>query len=103
MNDREIAGPTVFMPPEQRSIGLVFQDFALFPHLSIVDNVRFGLTALSREEGRREAMIALSRVGLEGLAGAFPHVLSGGEQQRVAVARAIVGSWTSRFPALIPG
>ncbi len=89
MNDREIAGPTVFMPPEQRSIGLVFQDFALFPHLSIVDNVRFGLTALSREEGRREAMIALSRVGLEGLAGAFPHVLSGGEQQRVALARAM--------------
>ncbi len=41
MNDREIAGPAVFVPPEQRSIGLVFQDFALFPHLSIVDNVRF--------------------------------------------------------------
>ena len=55
MNDREIAGPSVFMPPEQRSIGLVFQDFALFPHLTILDNVRFGLTALSREEARREA------------------------------------------------
>ncbi len=55
LNDREIAGPSVFLPPEQRSIGLVFQDFALFPHLSILDNVRFGLTALSREEARREA------------------------------------------------
>jgi iron(III) transport system ATP-binding protein len=89
MNDREIAGPSVFLPPEKRSIGLVFQDFALFPHLSILDNVRFGLTALSRDEARREAMIALSRVGLEHYAGSFPHVLSGGEQQRVALARAL--------------
>ncbi len=89
LNDREIAGPSVFMPPEQRSIGLVFQDFALFPHLTILDNVRFGLTALSREEARREAIIALSRVGLEDYAGSYPHVLSGGEQQRVALARAL--------------
>lgn len=89
LNDREIAGPSVFLPPEQRSIGLVFQDFALFPHLTILDNVRFGLTALSREEARRESMIALSRVGLEHYAGSYPHVLSGGEQQRVALARAI--------------
>ncbi|WP_163271996.1 ABC transporter ATP-binding protein [Chelativorans alearense] len=89
LNDREIAGPNVFLPPEQRSIGLVFQDFALFPHLTILDNVRFGLTALSREEARSEAMIALRRVGLEGYAGAYPHVLSGGEQQRVALARAL--------------
>ncbi len=89
LNDREIAGPSVFLPPEQRSIGLVFQDFALFPHLSILDNVRFGLTALSREEAKREAIIALRRVGLESYAGSYPHVLSGGEQQRVALARAL--------------
>lgn len=89
MNDREIAGPDVFLPPEKRSIGLVFQDFALFPHLTILDNVRFGLTALSREEARKEAMISLSRVGLEAYALSYPHVLSGGEQQRVALARAI--------------
>ena len=89
MNDREIAGPSVFLPPEKRSIGLVFQDFALFPHLTILDNVRFGLTALSREESKREAMIALSRVGLEHYAASYPHVLSGGEQQRVALARAL--------------
>ena len=45
LNGREIAGPSVFLPPEKRSIGLVFQDFALFPHMTILDNVRFGLTA----------------------------------------------------------
>ncbi|UUP19318.1 Spermidine/putrescine import ATP-binding protein PotA [Nitratireductor thuwali] len=89
LNEREISGPDVYVPPEERSIGLVFQDFALFPHLTILDNVRFGLTALSNEEARREAMIALSRVGLEGYAAAYPHVLSGGEQQRVALARAL--------------
>lgn len=89
LNDREIAGPNLFLPPEQRSIGLVFQDFALFPHLTILENVRFGLTALSREEARREAMIALTRVGLEHYASSYPHVLSGGEQQRVALARAL--------------
>ncbi|MBX3578065.1 MAG: ABC transporter ATP-binding protein [Rhizobiaceae bacterium] len=89
LNDREIAGPAVFLPPEQRSIGLVFQDFALFPHLTILDNVRFGLTALSAEQARKEARIALGRVGLEQYAGSYPHVLSGGEQQRVALARAL--------------
>lgn len=89
LNEREIAGPEVFLPPEKRSIGLVFQDFALFPHLSIIDNVRFGLTALSKDEARREAMNALKRVGLAHYADAYPQALSGGQQQRVALARAI--------------
>ncbi|MGB3502456.1 MAG: ABC transporter ATP-binding protein [Mesorhizobium sp.] len=89
MNEREIAGPSVFLPPEKRSIGLVFQDFALFPHMTILDNARFGLTALSRQESLTEARIALARVGLTHLADAYPHHLSGGEQQRVALARAL--------------
>lgn len=89
LNDREIAGPDVFLPPEARSIGMVFQDFALFPHLDILENVRFGLTALSVAEGRKQGMIALERVGLAHLARAYPHMLSGGEQQRVALARAL--------------
>jgi iron(III) transport system ATP-binding protein len=90
IDDFEVAGPDRFVPPEKRSVGLMFQDFALFPHLSIVDNVAFGLNALPREEARREALAALERVGLERLADEFPHTLSGGEQQRVALARAIV-------------
>lgn len=89
LNNEEIAGPNIFLPPERRSIGLVFQDFALFPHLNILDNVRFGLTALSKDEAKKEAMISLSRVGLERYAASYPHALSGGEQQRVALARAI--------------
>jgi iron(III) transport system ATP-binding protein len=86
----EVAGPQRFVPPERRNVGLMFQDFALFPHLRIRDNVAFGLKSLPREDAAREAMAALARVGLDRYADAFPHILSGGEQQRVALARAIV-------------
>ena len=89
LNDQEIAGPTNFLPPEKRGIGLMFQDFALFPHMTILDNVRFGLTALPKREARAEALLALGRVGLAHYAESYPHVLSGGEQQRVALARAL--------------
>ena len=78
------------MPPERRNVGLMFQDFALFPHLTIRDNVAFGLKSLRREEAAREALAALERVGLERYADDYPHILSGGEQQRVALARALV-------------
>lgn len=88
-DDREIAGPSVFLPPEARGIGLVFQDYALFPHLSILDNVRFGLDKLPAKEAKHQALQVLARVGLEELASEFPHALSGGEQQRVALARAL--------------
>ncbi len=90
INDREVAGPNRFVPPEDRGIGLMFQDFALFPHLSILGNVAFGLKGLPKAEARREALAALKRVGLESMADEYPHILSGGQQQRVALARAIV-------------
>jgi iron(III) transport system ATP-binding protein len=90
INDFEVAGPNRFVPPERRNVGLMFQDFALFPHLSVRDNVAFGLKALPREDAAREALAALARVGLERYADDYPHILSGGEQQRVALARAIV-------------
>jgi iron(III) transport system ATP-binding protein len=90
INDFEVAGPERFVPPEKRNVGLMFQDFALFPHLTIRDNVAFGLRSLKREEAAREALAALARVGLERYANAYPHILSGGEQQRVALARALL-------------
>jgi iron(III) transport system ATP-binding protein len=90
INDFEVAGPERFVPPEKRNVGLMFQDFALFPHLTIRDNVAFGLRSLGREEAAREALVALARVGLERYANAYPHLLSGGEQQRVALARALL-------------
>ena len=90
INDQEASGPTRYVLPEKRNVGLMFQDFALFPHLTLLDNVAFGLKFLPREEARREALAALARVGLERYAGDYPHILSGGEQQRVALARAIV-------------
>ena len=90
INDSEVAGPARFVAPEKRNVGLMFQDFALFPHLTILANVAFGLKSLPKEDARREAMAALVRVGLERYAGDYPHILSGGEQQRVALARAIV-------------
>ena len=83
-----ICGGTTYVPPEARSVGLMFQDFALFPHLSVADNVAFGLTG-SRAENRKRADELLERVGLGTYGDAFPHELSGGEQQRVALARAI--------------
>ncbi|MCA8883624.1 MAG: ABC transporter ATP-binding protein, partial [Rhodobacteraceae bacterium] len=85
----EVFGPRRSIPPEDRSVGLMFQDFALFPHLTILDNVRFGLTALSSADGKREALAALDRVGMVHYADNYPHALSGGEQQRVALARAL--------------
>ncbi|MEO0618456.1 MAG: ABC transporter ATP-binding protein [Pseudomonadota bacterium] len=89
LNDVEIAGPNTFVPPEKRNIGLMFQDFALFPHLTLMENVGFGLRHLARADAAQAASAALARVGLAHLASSYPDTLSGGEQQRVALARAI--------------
>ena len=90
INGEEVAGPARFVPPEKRSVGLMFQDFALFPHLTVEDNVAFGLRGVPTVEARRAARNVLARVGLADFALARPHTLSGGQQQRVALARAIL-------------
>jgi iron(III) transport system ATP-binding protein len=77
------------VPPEQRHVGFVFQDYALFPHLTVAENVAFGLTRTPRGERAWQVAEALARVGLETHANAYPHMLSGGQQQRVALARAL--------------
>ena len=77
------------LPPEARSVGMVFQDYALFPHLTVAENVGFGLRELSREERKQRVEPLLQRLGITALARSYPHRLSGGEQQRVALARAL--------------
>ena len=94
--DRVLSGPTFYAPPEQRDIGFVFQDYALFPHMSVEDNVAFGLKRLSPAERQQRALMQLGRVHLADRAKAFPQALSGGEQQRIALARAL-----AREPALV--
>ena len=86
----------IHVPPERRDIGFVFQDYALFPHLTVEANVAFGLQKMPGAERRRLAQEALAHVGLDHRAASYPQALSGGEQQRVALARAMV-----RKPAVL--
>jgi molybdate transport system ATP-binding protein len=81
-----------FVPPEDRSLGMVFQDYLLFPHLTALENVAFGLRArgVGRRDARSRALAWLERIGLEDVAGSRPGRLSGGQAQRVALARALV-------------
>jgi iron(III) transport system ATP-binding protein len=87
--ERAVAGSGTWVPPEQRRVGMVFQDYALFPHLTVAENVGFGL-----QRRKRAARVAelLAVVGLDELGRRYPHELSGGQQQRVALARALAPS-----------
>ena len=89
LNNVIVSATDRHVPPEQRRVGMVFQDYALFPHLTVQDNVGFGLTrATTNDRGSRiDEMLSLT--GLSGLARRYPHALSGGQQQRTALARAL--------------
>ncbi|EDX83918.1 TOBE domain family [Synechococcus sp. PCC 7335] len=95
LGQQQVCGTRMRLPPERRNVGIVFQDYALFPHLNVVDNVAFGLKQLWRQglllkkEIRSQAIAAIELVGLAGMEKRFPHELSGGQQQRVALARAL--------------
>ncbi len=79
----------LFVAPEKRNIGMMFQDYALFPHLTVSDNIAFGLSNMSKAQKRERVDEMLSLVKLDGCAKRYPHQLSGGQQQRVAIARAL--------------
>lgn len=86
---KRVFGPGTWVPPEARGVGMVFQDYALFPHLTIRENVAFGLGKVPAAERAERVRSALELVGLGGLGDRYPHSLSGGQQQRVALARAL--------------
>jgi len=88
----EVATADFSLPPEKRDVGIVFQDYALFPHLSVADNITFGLRhgrGLKKGSIQKRLLEAIALVSLEGLQNRYPHQLSGGQQQRVALARAL--------------
>ncbi|MEQ8268562.1 MAG: ABC transporter ATP-binding protein [Parvibaculum sp.] len=87
-----LASPGRHVPPEKRSFGMVFQDHALFPHLTVAENIAFGVAGRPGDDIRRIVGERLAAVGLAGFEARYPHTLSGGQQQRVALARALAPS-----------
>jgi iron(III) transport system ATP-binding protein len=89
LDGAELSSPSQNVAPERRRVGMMFQDYALFPHLNVHDNVGFGLRRLPRAERLRRVQQMLETVGLAQAGDSFPHELSGGQQQRIALARAL--------------
>lgn len=87
---RTVADASTFVPPERRGVRMVFQESALFPHLTVEGNLRFAVPGLGRSARRRRVAAVLSTVNLEGLDSRYPHELSGGQRQRVELARALI-------------
>ncbi|MDO4769821.1 MAG: ABC transporter ATP-binding protein [Brachymonas sp.] len=92
LGDELLSAPGIHVPPERRRMGMVFQDHALFPHLSAAQNVAFGLHHLPRAQRAERVAQMLQLVGLADLGDRYPHQLSGGQQQRIALARALAPS-----------
>ena len=89
INDQILSGDDVFVASEQRGVGMIFQDYALFPHLTVAENILFGVNDLNREQRLTRLEEMLELVKLTGLSSRYPHELSGGQQQRVSIARAL--------------
>ena len=89
LNDTLLSSATQMVAPEHRRVGFMFQDYALFPHLNVAENIGFGLNKLSRQVREHQVQAMLALVNLEPYAKRFPHELSGGQQQRAALARAL--------------
>jgi len=89
LNDTLLSSATLTVAPEYRRVGFMFQDYALFPHLNVAQNIGFGLKKLSAEAREQQVQALLKLVDLEPYAKRFPHELSGGQQQRAALARAL--------------
>lgn len=92
LGDDVVSSAGSHMPAEERRVGMVFQDYALFPHLNVENNVGFGLRKLNTTQRRQRVHEVLTLVGLDGMQTRYPHELSGGQQQRVALARALAPS-----------
>ena len=89
LNGNKLNGSNIFVEPEKRQIGMVFQDIALFPHLSVDDNIQFGIRSLPQTQRNRRSNELLELVGMSQFKKTYPHQLSGGQQQRIALARAM--------------
>lgn len=89
IDNKIIIDNNTFLPPEKREIGMVFQDYALFPHMTVEENIKFGLNTLKKKEKEERVKEMLELVNLQEFGERYPHELSGGQQQRVAIARAL--------------
>jgi iron(III) transport system ATP-binding protein len=89
INDKVVLDEKTFVMPEKRGVGMVFQDYALFPHMTVTENIQFGLKGFSKKEKQERLMEMLELVSLKDFEKRYPYELSGGQQQRVAIARAL--------------